>query len=116
MENNVNQIANNYITLPRARSRRSNRLRVSLGVTFFVLGVSGFYWGQQANAQVVDSTTGVNCVVIKEMMERDLYLWSVNINATVDALGSRKNQLFEYNRKDRESAADWATIYIAKCK
>ena len=52
MEKPVTQIANNYITLSRARSKRSKNRWAYIGTAAAVCGILGVHGGSKAHAQI----------------------------------------------------------------
>ena len=74
----------------------------------------------QANADdsvIVGSEREVKCSVVKESMELHLYLSTLQLKMAQGYIAKKGNVDFlSLANENRKVAADWATIYTAKCK
>ena len=114
MENNVSQIANNYITLPRTRIRRPKNRWAYIGAAAAICGILGVYGASKTNAQTLTTT---KCNDIQQSMEFALRMYETDRHMADEAKSKAlKESWLAISDKRLREAADWAVIYQAGCK
>ena len=110
----MTQIANNYITLPRTRSRRFKNRWAYIGAAAAICGILGVYGASTADAQTLTTT---KCNDIQQSMEFALRMYETGRHMAGEAKSkAAKESWFSISDKRLREAADWAVIYQAGCK
>ena len=110
----MTQIANNYITLPRTRSRRFKNRWAYIGAAAAVCGILGVYGVSKAHAQIDMPTLCEDIFLNMELSLAHYEKQRRRVGTT--KLETLKPRLIELANENRMAAADWAVIYQAKCK
>lgn len=110
----MTQIANNFITLPRTRSRRSKSRWAYIGAAAAVCGILSVYGLSKAHAQIDMPTLCEDIFLNMELSLAHHEKQGRRVGAT--KLETLKPRLIELANENRMGAADWAVIYQAKCK
>ena len=102
----MTQIANNYISQHKTRSRRSKNRWAYMSAAVAICGLLGVYGTSKASEEPPLSCEGI------------LRFINLRLELYYDVMGSELTHSQKERRYDehRSKAAEWATIYQAQCK